>query len=330
MTDHTGIKTTWSAEEVTDGGERVTHLYPNDCYYAHLSIYYFALQFCQGGLVLDAGSGAGYGSAYLADHGARFIWGCELSEKAVAFSQHHFQRSNLRYCVADLQNITEFPPRNFDLIYSSNVLEHVPDVLAFLRTAWQLLKQDGVMVVAVPPIVRDVDWTENIANIYHLNIWTPRQWFHVVSLFFEEIQPYWLGFNKPGFTLDFSHTPEQCRVDEKDFIYNPAPLEEYYQNPSLGVIFVVRKPRSKSELPDSAMPLTFVENSFTRSPVFSKDLSAPAKAQFRFYSSLKRLFDRSRMVAREQGYGAVLHKTYAFLQRKLENYRRLLKFKGGG
>jgi hypothetical protein len=49
-------------DEIMNKGERVTHLYPNDCYYGHLSIYYFALQFCQGGTVLDAGSGAGYGS----------------------------------------------------------------------------------------------------------------------------------------------------------------------------------------------------------------------------------------------------------------------------
>lgn len=26
------------AQEIAYGGERVTHLYPNDCYYAHLSI----------------------------------------------------------------------------------------------------------------------------------------------------------------------------------------------------------------------------------------------------------------------------------------------------
>jgi hypothetical protein len=32
-----------SVEEINVGSERVTHLYPNDCYYARLSIYYFFL-----------------------------------------------------------------------------------------------------------------------------------------------------------------------------------------------------------------------------------------------------------------------------------------------
>ena len=40
---------------ISDGGERVLHLYPNDCYFAHLSIYRFALDLCRGRTVLDAG-----------------------------------------------------------------------------------------------------------------------------------------------------------------------------------------------------------------------------------------------------------------------------------
>ncbi|NJK81137.1 MAG: class I SAM-dependent methyltransferase [Chloroflexaceae bacterium] len=36
-------------DDVTDDGERVTHLRPDAYYYAHLSIYHFALPFCQGG-----------------------------------------------------------------------------------------------------------------------------------------------------------------------------------------------------------------------------------------------------------------------------------------
>jgi len=98
----------WSYEEISGGGERVTHLYPNYCYYAHLSVYYFATQFCQGGHVLDAGSGGGYGSNYLAEKGAKYVNAVELSEVSVAFSQNHFQKPNLRYQVMNLENITGF------------------------------------------------------------------------------------------------------------------------------------------------------------------------------------------------------------------------------
>jgi 2-polyprenyl-3-methyl-5-hydroxy-6-metoxy-1,4-benzoquinol methylase len=254
----------WSVEEVSESGERVTHLYPNDCYKAHLSIYHFATQFCQGGIALDAGSGAGYGTAYLAENGARFVWGVELSDKAVAFSRHYFKRPNLRYRQSDLQAISDFPDRSFDMIFSSNVLEHVPDVTAFFRAASRLLKPEGALVIAVPPIIRESDWAENIDNIYHLNIWTPRQWQHTLSLFFSEIEPYWHGFHKPGATLDFMNTPEQSSMSEKDFIFTPISMEALYKDSSLTVIFVARKPRAEDELPPPSAPLTFVEGSFTK------------------------------------------------------------------
>ena len=34
-------------EDITANGERVTHLQRDNCYYAHLSIYRFTLQFCR-------------------------------------------------------------------------------------------------------------------------------------------------------------------------------------------------------------------------------------------------------------------------------------------
>src|SRR5207244_2767236 len=79
----------WTVEKITDAGERVTHLFPNDCYVAHLSIYRLVRASVAGAAVLDAGSGAGYGAAYLARHGAREVRGIDASPKAVAFSRQH-------------------------------------------------------------------------------------------------------------------------------------------------------------------------------------------------------------------------------------------------
>jgi 2-polyprenyl-3-methyl-5-hydroxy-6-metoxy-1,4-benzoquinol methylase len=109
-------------KEISNAGERVTHLYPNDCFYAHLSIYYFSTQFCQNRSVLDAGSGSGYGSAYLADHGAKFVDAIEINKVSVAFSNQHFKKPNLRYQVMDLNDLVGFQPQSFDIIFTSNVL----------------------------------------------------------------------------------------------------------------------------------------------------------------------------------------------------------------
>ncbi len=249
---------------VTDGGERVVHLYPNSCFYAHLSIYHFALPFARNGLVLDAGSGTGYGSCYLADRGARFVEAIDFCDRAVAFSREHFPRPNLRFQVMDLETIAGLPARQFDLVFTSNALEHVFDVTNFFRSAWHLLKREGTVVVAVPPITNDQLKLVNLANLHHLNIWSPRQWHHVLQEFFAEIQCYQHGFCKPGIALDFGDTPAQTQVTEEDFQFERIALEEFYTRGTCTVIFVARQPRAAKELPPLGSPPTFVDDSFTR------------------------------------------------------------------
>jgi 2-polyprenyl-3-methyl-5-hydroxy-6-metoxy-1,4-benzoquinol methylase len=265
MTETMQAETTpaWTIADISDGGERITHLYPNDCYFAHLSIYYFAAQFVQNKVVLDAGSGAGYGSAYLAEHGARYVYALEISPEAVAFSRHHFSRPNLSYQVMDLQQIRGFEPRSIDAIFSSNVLEHIPDPMQFLHHAWQLLKPDGVLIIAVPPIISADLQADNLANPYHLNIWSPQQWQHALSSFFANIHYYRHGFDKPGIVLDFANAPEQTLVNERDFTIAPVPLEQAAHTPTLTAIFVARRPRPVDDLSYPKQQLTFIDDSFT-------------------------------------------------------------------
>lgn len=133
-----------SIDEISFGGERVTHLVPNDVYFAHLSIYHFALQFCRGKTILDAGSGAGYG--------------------AVKFSCYHFPRPNLTYKTMSIEQISGFPRHSFDVIFTSNALEHVPNVYSFFRSSWELLKPDGKLIIAVPPVVDDASRKSNLSK----------------------------------------------------------------------------------------------------------------------------------------------------------------------
>ena len=251
-------------EDLMDGNERVVHLFPNSCYYAHLSIYYFALPFARNGHVLDAGSGTGYGACYLADHGARFVEAIDLSDKAIAFSRERFPRPNLRFQIMDLEKITGFRSGQFDLVFSSNALEHLLDVPAFFRAAWQLLKPNGAMAVAVPPVTNDQEKLANLANLYHLNIWSPRQWHHAVSQYFADVEYYQHGFGKPGVALDFNDTPAQTQVTERDFLFERIALEDYATRGSCTVIFVARRPRAAGEVPPPGSPPTFVDDSFTR------------------------------------------------------------------
>jgi SAM-dependent methyltransferase len=254
-----------NASEITDGGERVTHLERDPAYYAHLSIYDFAAKFCANAVVLDAGSGAGYGAARLIEHGAREVTGLEASEKAVVFSRHHFQKPGLSFRTLKIDEIGDaFPDQYFDLIFSSNVLEHVKGVGRFLFDAHRMLKLDGAMVIAVPPIMGDRLIYLNLINPYHVNIWTPHQWSHTLGLYFRSVQPVLHGVTKIGADFSDISTPAG-ELTEKDFPFAEGALHYMYSRFSLTSVFVVREPRPSESIPDRDAAPSFVDESFSRS-----------------------------------------------------------------
>lgn len=291
-------------------GERVSHLYRNNVFYAHLSIYAFATRFCQGKNVLDAGSGAGYGAAYLAEHGAANVLGVDVSEDAVRFSRENFRLPNLEFRQLDLEELDRLQPRRFDLIYSSNVLEHVPNAAEAIAGAAGLLADDGWMVIAVPPIVHQPEWEANVMNCFHLNLWTPRQWLMVLRKYFGSVQPYVHQFSDPGLEQEpFENSEEDTHITELDFEFAPCEIEEYYRRRSISALFVAGKPvwRAGSD-PHSVTE--FVEGSFTR-PLRSPD------APIYQVSSVREARLRALAILHDQGFGALSRRALRYLFRSL-------------
>ena len=211
--------------------------------------------------MLDAGSGAGYGSAYLATHGAAFVHGVDMGEAAVAFSRDQFRLPNIDFHQADLADIDRlgFQPGSFDVIFSSNALEHVADVAAFFRSAHALLKPDGIAIIAVPPITNNYLRASNVANHYHLNIWSPRQWDHLLGQFFAEREYILHNYGQRGHILDFNQPMTEV-VPTEAWTFPQATLDEMSTVLTMTSVFVARKPRPAP----TAKPIDFVDGSFTR------------------------------------------------------------------
>jgi 2-polyprenyl-3-methyl-5-hydroxy-6-metoxy-1,4-benzoquinol methylase len=238
----------------------------NDCYYGHLSIYHFATQFIKNRTVLDAGSGMGYGSAYLAQNGAQKVLGLELSRESVKFSRTHFKLPNLTYRDIDLQTMEGIKLPQFDVIFSSNVLEHLPHVTAFLHNAWKLLKPDGTFIVAVPPITSDIERLANLSLADHLNIWTPKQWHYTLRRYFNEIECYTHNLSKPGVNLKLDNKPEETIIDERDFAFKKISIDDFgLNNPSLTAVFIASQPVKSDHIFLTEKESPFVDQSFTRS-----------------------------------------------------------------
>lgn len=287
-------------------GERVSHLYRNNAFFAHLSIYAFAARFCEGKNVLDAGSGAGYGAAYLAEHGAAHVLGVDVSEEAVRFSRENFRLPNLEYRQLDLEQLDRLQPRQFDLIYSSNVLEHVPNAAAAIAGAADLLAEDGLMVAAVPPIIHQPEWEANVMNCFHLNLWTPRQWLMVFRKHFGAVQPYDHQYSDPSLRQEpFENAEEDTHITELDFEFSPCEIDEYYRRDSISVLFVAGKPIARADSENDSIT-EFVEGSFTR-PLRSPD------APIYKVSSMREARLRALAILHEQGFGALSRRAFRYL-----------------
>jgi len=115
----------------------------------HLARYRFTAQLVRdlglAGRFLDAGCGAGYGTAELAATGAEVL-GIDVSEEAVAHARAnyggHFEQASC----------TAIPAGDgaFQLITAFEVIEHIPDWREFLAEARRVLDPAGLLLVSTP------------------------------------------------------------------------------------------------------------------------------------------------------------------------------------
>jgi len=252
-----------AADAIANAGERVTHLYPNDLYVAHLSLYEFAAGLAREGGVLDAGCGSGYGSAHLATRGAREVLGIDVDPDAIAFCRRHHPHARVRFRVLDVADVGSLGDARFDLVISSNTLEHVPRVGVFLHATTRLLAPGGALVVAVPPVEGPRARLREMSNPYHLNIWSPAQWRHTLDRYFAEVQAYRHTLASDAVAPDFLNRPEDVTIDVADFAFVAVPPGDAL-GPSLTALFVARSPFGEAKLPPPGAAPELVDDSFTR------------------------------------------------------------------
>ena len=134
----------FTGERYVPGKPELTHLYQE-----HISRYMFAAQFVEGRRVLDLGCGCGYGSSYLAEHGAKEVIGTDNSEEAIEFSKSRYSAKNLRFEVQDATAI-QFDSSSFDVIIAFELIEHVNNYEKMLSGLKDALRRDGVFVMSTP------------------------------------------------------------------------------------------------------------------------------------------------------------------------------------
>lgn len=135
------IELRWTGERIIPEDDRYM-------YRRHLMAYRFAIPFCRGQCVLDAGCGEGYGSFLLAESAAS-VAGIDLSADAVIHACRKYTRANLAYRVMDATRM-DFPAASFDVAVSFQAIEHMHDPDAFLREINRILRRPGLAIISTP------------------------------------------------------------------------------------------------------------------------------------------------------------------------------------
>jgi 2-polyprenyl-6-hydroxyphenyl methylase/3-demethylubiquinone-9 3-methyltransferase len=107
-----------------------------------------ALKPLQGLTILDIGCGGGLLSVPLTRLGAQ-VTGIDASEKNIKVASIHAQKEDLQieYINTSAEELTK-TGRKFDIVLNMEVIEHVADVESFMQASAQLVKPNGLMLVA--------------------------------------------------------------------------------------------------------------------------------------------------------------------------------------
>ena len=195
-----------------------------DLFNEHMARYTFAARLARGKRVLDAGCGAGYGSAELA-LAADSVIGVDRAAEAIDFARAAYGLPNLRFEQASCEALPH-PGGTFDLVVAFEVIEHLDHWREFLLEARRVLAPAGQLIVSTP---NKLYYTESRgptgANPFHVHEFDFEEFrselhgvFPHVSLYLENhiegvtFQPY-----EAGQTVE-------VRVDAGD----PAPDESHF------------------------------------------------------------------------------------------------------
>jgi 2-polyprenyl-3-methyl-5-hydroxy-6-metoxy-1,4-benzoquinol methylase len=196
LEEHCNATFSGDPERIAPGGPDWDAAYPD-----HIQRYEFAMRIIKpGSKILDAGCGAGYGAAYMADRGAGLVVAVDISDEALALGRTHFDRKSITWLQDDchtLQKAGELAP--FDAVCNLENIEHLPEPEKFLGRLTQLLRPDGVFITSTPNRflmnkLRGEAPDAPSKNKYHFREYTSTELMDLLQKFFSQVR---LAYQRP-------------------------------------------------------------------------------------------------------------------------------------
>ncbi|PID94337.1 MAG: methyltransferase type 11 [Bacteroidetes bacterium] len=103
-------------------------------------------------MILDAGSGFGQYSYYMASHFKnKLVTGVDVKQEQIDDCLDFFCKARLTNATFTYADLTQYvTPENYDLILSVDVMEHIEDDVAVFKNFHASLKEGGMLLISTP------------------------------------------------------------------------------------------------------------------------------------------------------------------------------------
>jgi len=181
-----------------------------------------------GSKFLDVGCGAGYSMKRAEEDCHCNVFGIDPEPMS-----HGVGRIGSNYKI-EMEKITRavsesipFENENFDVVYSSHVLEHVTSEMESLNEMKRVLKDDGVLIIGVPTAtMASINWFSNVFFLTHIKIF---------SLLFQKI------FNTDKYRWWELFIPASHSHSNRTILYDLKHYRVKAWNQSISRVFKVEK-----------------------------------------------------------------------------------------
>jgi SAM-dependent methyltransferase len=138
------------ASDLTFTGERFLPACAGEIAYEHWHRYAFARRYAEGGRVLDAACGEGYGTALLGAMADEAV-GVDIDADSIRHAQSTYGSARVRFVEGSCTRLP-LPDASFDVVVSFETIEHLdaPDQPRMLAEFARVLKPTGLLVISSP------------------------------------------------------------------------------------------------------------------------------------------------------------------------------------
>jgi SAM-dependent methyltransferase len=190
----------------------------------HKKAYLYAGQYCEGKAVLDYGCGNGYGSSLLSKI-SYSIAAVDINKAVIEKCKQNYQADNLSFQVVEPEKKTFFKDASFDVVVSSQVMEHVHDVPGYLNELKRVLKDDGVLIITTPNRKYRLYPFQRPLNPYHVREYGLKQLRKELHPVFENLTIFGINGNEEVNRIEYKRVKKSLI---KPFV--PYPLRRWIKS----------------------------------------------------------------------------------------------------